>query len=60
MATTTTNLDRINDGGYRVTCEDGYVRHEGLFATIREVDEFCEWGHCCTRNHKIGWHFNNA
>jgi hypothetical protein len=38
---------------YRVVCEDGQVRHELLFATKVEANTFAEWGHCCTRNHKI-------
>lgn len=37
---------------WRVTCEDGVVRH-GLrdLVTDEQVDEFAEHGHCCTRYH---------
>lgn len=37
---------------YRVTCEDGVVRHGPRALRHRQAaDEFAEWGHCCTRNH---------
>lgn len=38
---------------FLVVCPDGRVRHEHGFTTRREADLFAEWGHACTRSHRI-------
>jgi len=39
--------------GWQVTCQDGNVRHAGLFETKSEAQTFEEWGHCCLKFHAI-------
>ena len=36
-----------------VICEDGQQRHDGRFATVREADQWANWGHACTNRHRI-------
>jgi hypothetical protein len=36
-----------------VICEDGRQRHDGLFATVGEAEEWANWGHLCTSRHRI-------
>lgn len=37
---------------YKVTCQDGEVRHEP-FNTREAAVRWAEWGHFCTNNHTI-------
>lgn len=44
---------KVEEYLWDVICEDGERRHGHGFTTRQAADEFAEWGHCCTRNHRF-------
>ena len=46
------NCAACSSSTWRVTCEDGVVRHDP-FTTRAEANRWVEWGHACTTSHTI-------
>lgn len=46
---------------YSVTCQDGRIRHDQPFSTLKAAYYFIEWGHACTAaaTHHVTEHDGN-